>query len=95
MDEAIFEKVLNHYGDLAQKHQTIEELDELKNEVGFSIVNGTPNRKGVLTEFADVMNMMKQLALIYKFSRAEIIDEMSRKMNRTLDRIEKDGGVDA
>lgn len=83
-----YEQVINHYGETAQKEKAIEELSELITEIENNL-GGSYNRQAMLSEMADVYNMFIQLMSIYKFEVDELVSECERKMQRTLDRINK------
>ena len=74
----VYEKVLAHYGHEAQKEKACEELQELIIELRKDLTfDGELDRKAMLTEIADVYNMLNQLLMIYEFERLikSIIEE--------------------
>ena len=87
LDE-MYNKVIEHYGKEHQLRKVIEELDELKNEIGIALINGTPNRRGVFKELADVMNVLAELIIIYQFSEEHLMEERINKMKRQMDRMD-------
>lgn len=85
-DNDIYEQVLEHYGDEAQVKQMIEELKELSDEL--TVI--PRKRSKVMSETADVLNMIRQLNIIHEINNEELAREMERKMRRTLERIRKE-----
>lgn len=93
LDEYVpYEKAISHWGKEKQIEKTIEELDELKEEIKLYL-SGNQNDKELISEMADVMNMIVQLTLILGCGN-RILDEMDRKMARTMDRIDAESGGD-
>jgi hypothetical protein len=98
----IYSLAITHWGKEKQLKKAIEELTELRDEVESYVfyefeggkelnVSGFDNIKQCLiTEMADVYNMLNQIGLICNISQKEIDDEMKRKMERTYIRIQKD-----
>lgn len=85
-----YEKVIAHYGHEAQKKKAIEELQELIIELSKDLeFDGELDKQAMLSEIADVINMCVQLAMIYD-AEDEVEALMQHKMNRTLERIEKE-----
>jgi uncharacterized protein YabN with tetrapyrrole methylase and pyrophosphatase domain len=82
-----YKKVIEYYGKTAQLEKATEELEELKVEL-WEWMNSNSNRDRVVSEIADVQNMIHQLSIIYDISLKELFDAMDLKMKRTLQRIE-------
>lgn len=85
----IFQQVINHYGEIAQKEKAIEELRELEHEIWEEMDKHDYDYSKMLSEMADVYNMLEQLRIIYGFSRSDVYKERNRKMQRTMERIGK------
>lgn len=85
-------QVIEHYGVIAQLKKTIEEIQELLDEVLAEEVD----QEKVFLELSDVKNMSEQLPMIiqkimqnYGFY-STVIDKMqNKKMLRTLERIQR------
>jgi len=83
-------EVIEHFGEIAQIHKTINEMDELKDELlNCDKLHGTASRQAVLEELADVYNMLEQLKLIFEFEDAEVEDIQNLKMERTIFKISR------
>lgn len=78
-------KILNHYGRTHQEWKALEELAELQVAITHQ---GTAEE--VKTEIADVLIMAEQIRLMWNISPAEVVAEIDRKVDRTLERIEHD-----
>lgn len=79
-------KVINHYGKESQLKKAIEELKELSIEIEKAI-KGEADIEAIMSEMADVINMLEQLKLMYQISADKLQVEINRKMKRTLARI--------
>lgn len=86
-----YHKVLNHYGEEHQIKKTIEELRELRLEL-YRHLRGFGNREAIISEMADVCNMLTQLMIIFDIDDVELYSECDKKMERQLERIEKGEG---
>lgn len=82
-------KAIEHFGEEAQLKKTLEELKELRLEVRRAL-NGRLDREALVSEMSDVCNMIAQLGWIYAISQEEISYEANRKMQRTMERIQKE-----
>lgn len=92
--QQIHKQVIEHFGVVAQLKKTVEEIQELLDEICSSHVI----REDVLSELADVRNMTEQLPdIIYKIAidfglnESEIEEKQDYKMLRTKKIIEKMG----
>jgi uncharacterized coiled-coil protein SlyX len=85
----IYNKVIEHYGVIAQKKKAIEELNELIAEIRKDL-DGNYDKQAIISEMADVSNMFEQLLLMYGIVGNDICNEADVKMNRTMLRIEKE-----
>lgn len=88
----VHERVIKHYGWVAQMTKLSEELQEFDSEI-WDYLNSPNNKDKLLSEFADILNMIEQFEIIAKqlelFEHLEVDKEQNRKMIRTLERIEK------
>jgi hypothetical protein len=88
----VHERVIEHFGWVAQMSKLSEELREFDKEI-WDYLNSPNNVDKLLSEFADVLNMIEQFEMIAKklnlFTHLEVDKEQNRKMLRTLERIEK------
>jgi NTP pyrophosphatase (non-canonical NTP hydrolase) len=87
----VHERVIEHYGWVEQMAKVTEELKEFSDEI-WEYLNSNNNKDKLLSEFADVLNMIEQFEIIAKqlslFTHPEVDKEQNRKMIRTLKRIE-------
>lgn len=84
------EKIIRYYGKEPQMIVAIEELAELQKEITKRLRPTRMTVFGLVEEIADVEVMINQLKLIFGISEAEIARERDYKINRTLERIEKE-----
>ena len=82
-------KILAHYGPLIQKTKSMEELSELIQAIAKNIA-GVDNRDNIVEEIADSMIMISQLMLIFDINEEEVDKVKEEKIDRTLERIDKD-----
>lgn len=87
----IHERVIEHFGWVAQMTKLSEELQEFDNEI-WDYLNSPNNVDKLLSEFADILNMIEQFEIIAKqlglFEHLEVDKEQNRKMIRTLQRMD-------
>lgn len=87
----VHQRVIEHYGWTEQMAKLTEELKEFSDEI-WDYLNSPNNKDKLLSEFADVLNMIEQFEVIAKqlelFEHLEVDKEQNRKMLRTLQRIE-------
>jgi hypothetical protein len=85
-------KVIEFYGERNQLFKLFEELEEFRDEVLYYATN-SGNIKNLIQEYADVLNTLEQFEIIFRkhFQTSDIIDMQNQKMQRTLDRIKKQG----
>ena len=70
-----YEKAVNEFGARTQAIKTTEELAELSIELTrFALDDARYSREKVLEEIADVEIMLKQLKLIFNFSKDELLE---------------------
>lgn len=85
-----YKRAVEHYGKDRQVEKAIEELDELKLEL---MCKGDAfSRDNIISEMADVLNMLNQLFIIYEIDELKILQIAKEKMQRTMQRIEADNG---
>jgi NTP pyrophosphatase (non-canonical NTP hydrolase) len=84
--------VIRHFGVTAQIYKAIEELGELKEALRNSdiLLSKKASREDILSEMADVYNMLEQLEIIFRFSSDDVEDMQDYKMQRTKERIGRD-----
>lgn len=93
--EKDLEKILRYYGEHNQIEKTKEELEELIEALDEN------NFAHIVEEFADVMVMLSQIAIIYAIDTDILEDMMKYKIQRTLLRMkgielnEKDNNDDS
>jgi NTP pyrophosphatase (non-canonical NTP hydrolase) len=83
-------KIIKHYGEAKQHEKAIEEMGELVTEIKIYQEMNEDNAKERLSELADVCNMMVQLQIMWDIHGDDLMNEMDRKMQRTLERIENE-----
>lgn len=78
------EYVIETYGEDGQVIIALEEMAELQKELT-KFLRGKSNREHILEELADVQLMLWQLQKIFGFTETEIIENVKRKVKRTLE----------
>ncbi len=82
-------KIIETYGKHSQIAKAIEELIELS-EVLIKYLNKSElDREHLIEEMADVDVMMAQLMIIFGINTESYQDEISKKINRTIERIDQ------
>ena len=97
----IHKQVINFFGEKAQLDKALEELEELKDELkvfkqnGFNIISILKSKESIISELADVKNMIEQIEMMLGIKSKELQEMQDLKMIRTLERIKKQitGGV--
>ena len=93
MEEKLL-KIINHYGVNNQQRKFQEEVFELneaifeKEKIG--AYPGVEEIKHIAEEIADVLNMVEQFKLYYGITSEEITNIFWSKVDRQLERIEKE-----
>lgn len=77
-------KIVNHYGEEAQAHKAIEELNEL------AVAIAHQDKEAMLEEMADVYIMMEQLKEFDFFDYDKFSDMVVYKLQRQIKRIEEE-----
>ena len=86
--QEIHQKVIEHYGELAQINKCQEELRELSDALSnCEFLSGTGTKAGLRSEIADVLNCIHQQIIIHGLEGEEVSEEQDYKMNRTLERM--------
>lgn len=78
-----------YYGSKAEKIKTLEELDELKEEIQKDL-DGNLDKEHLLEELSDVIVMIQHLINVYKFNKGDIENQITHKVNRQLKRIQEE-----
>lgn len=87
-------KIINYYGVLKQLkyiHTEYFELDEAVMDFEYTNVNKLAQVEHIAEELADVMVMLKQFQYYYRIDDEQVEKIMNEKIERQLDRIEKEG----
>lgn len=79
--DSIMRDIIKHFGNENQLEKAIEELNELIEAIK------EKNPDHILEELADCIIMIKQTQIIYGFSNDQIDAEITRKLERTRQRI--------
>ena len=93
MNKTSLQRILNHFGIMAQILKLVEEMSELIRAISKAIIKHGLNAEAILadkevqTELTDVIILLKQLGLISIVNEA-VTAEAPVKINRTLNRIE-------
>lgn len=91
MNDKRLQKIFMNYGMDAQLEKAIEELDELKTEIGMYL-GSKLNKKELTEEIADVFNMILQIVWALD-AEDEVRECMDFKIKRTLAEIEAEKGI--
>lgn len=83
-ETTIFKKALRVYGVDAQKRMLVEEMGELLTAMARA-PRGRATKEDIITELADVLIMIKQMALVY--GRDEFEQEVKRKIERLQEKL--------
>lgn len=90
IDDEKLKKIVLTYGAYPQISKAVEELIELSEILIKDINKSELYKDSLIEEMADVEVMLSQLKIIYNVSDEELQDEISRKIDRTMKRIEED-----
>lgn len=90
-------EIVNHYEILPQLkylHTEYFELDQaiINYEQVHHIFEDIEGKKHIIEELADVYNMLKQIQYFYRIEDKDVEDIMLEKVERQLDRINKEVG---
>ena len=88
IDTEKLKKIIVHYGAYNQVNKTVEELIELSEVLIKDVNKGTIDKDSLYEEMADVEIMLAQLKIIYNMDPEGLQQEIDRKIERTLERIE-------
>lgn len=83
MTEEKLLEIISFYGYEKQKLKAIEEMSELTKAIC------KDDRENIIEELADVKIMIAQLMLIYNIDVEEVFKVMDSKVERTMNRIER------
>ena len=86
-DTDIYIKVFNYFGYDNQRRKLTEEIQELNDEI-LLYEKGIGNIEDVITETADVLNIIKGFMIEYDITGDELREKMKLKMKRTDKRID-------
>lgn len=79
--------IQNHYGCEAEYLKTLEELDELKDEV-LKILDGKANKNNLIGEISDVLVCIIHLVTFQNISLKDVDRMIDYKLEREVKRIE-------
>ena len=80
------QKIVAHYGNIAQVIVLIEEMSELTKAIT-KAMRGKENKADIAEEIADVQIMLDQAKLIFKINKETMDTFINYKIDRTLERI--------
>lgn len=95
MNNEAIKKIADTYGYDAQSRQLIEEMAELTQAInkawrmGNDFDNLLVQKRNIKEEIADVTIMLEQMKYLLQISDTEINEIIEQKLNRQLERIEK------
>ena len=95
MNNEAIKKIANTYGYDAQSRQLIEEMAELTQAInkawrmGNDFDNLLVQKRNITEEIADVTSMLEQIKYLLQISDTDIEQIIDQKLNRQLERIEK------
>lgn len=95
MNNEAIKKIADTYGYDAQSRQLIEEMAELTQAInkawrmGNDFDNLLVQKRNITEEIADVTIMLEQIKYLLQISDANIEQIIEQKLNRQLERIEK------
>lgn len=95
MNNEAIKKISQHYGYDAQSRQLIEEMAELTQAInkawrmGNDFDNLLVQKRNIKEEIADVTIMLEQIKYLLNISDTDINEIIKQKLNRQLERIEK------
>lgn len=84
----VYKRAIEKYGQDMQLVIAMEELAELQKEVS-KVIRGKWDFGHLLEELADVRIMVEQIEMMFNLGPA-VVDEMCRKMNRLVQRMDKE-----
>ncbi len=87
MDKKKYEKVFDYFGYENQRRKLTEEVQELNDEI-LLYEKGIGKIEDVITETADVLNILKGFMIEYDITADELREKMEIKMDRTIKRID-------
>ena len=90
----IVTKIVRHFGSYWQISKAVEELLELAEVLIKDVNKAELDKDHLYEEIADVEIMIEQLKYIYKIDPEGLNQEIDRKIERTLQRIEDEGCPD-
>lgn len=86
-----YKKIIEHYGVRKQLKKLSEEVYELQEAViEYGLMPCEENKGQVVEEMADVMVLLKQFADWFEITPEKIAEIMLNKVDRTLERINKE-----
>lgn len=92
-------RIAERYGKIAQEQQAVSEIAELQYVLtrrpsqrgeAFEEKHGKSWRESLIDEIADVYIMIEQILLLHGINKIDIDEEIDYKLDRQLDRIEKE-----
>lgn len=92
MKQAKIKRIINFYGEEAQKDVAVEEMAELTKEL-MKERRGAYNKDAILEEIADVTLMLHQLLIIYNFTKEDVKRIIDEKVERQIKRVKEDEWV--
>ena len=86
----MYQRAIKHWGKKKQLNKAIEELKELRDEIKQAVDNKYAHKENITNEITDVVNMIRQLQIIFKITNKDIDTAMRMKMQRTMARIDEE-----
>ena len=88
--KAICHKIADHYSQDHQKIKAIEEMAELQAELTRDLNFGDTTLRKIIEEIADVIIMTEQLVYFYDRTDLSLSNFIDAKLNRQLERMERE-----
>ena len=84
-------KIINNYGVISQlKYMQTEMFEFVEAVINYNNLSNEKNKEHIEEEYADLMVMLEQFHAYYDLDDMHISEIMHKKIDRQLDRIEKE-----
>ena len=84
-------KIINNYGVISQlKYMQTEMFEFVEAVINYNNLSNEKNKEHIEEEYADLMVMLEQFHAYYDLDDMHISEIMHQKIDRQLDRIEKE-----
>ena len=84
-------RIINNYGEMNQlKYMQTEMFEFVEAVINYNNLSNEKNKEHIEEEYADLMVMLEQFHAYYDLDDMHISEIMHKKIDRQLDRIEKE-----